>query len=166
VQNGVNVEGVKMRFDPSKRALGPHMLFTEAQTLDEALDIIKFKNKRKYVKSCLTLQQEFNLNKGRQLFKSVTLSDRIILGLNPGRRQPKVKKLAVLPWTKERVVQVFNEGWFKPQELAKMAGVSTSQIKRWIWGEKWRPNNWHCKICCRSNNSSEHCSKTWKEQYP
>lgn len=142
---------------------GPHMIYTEAQSLDEALRILDVKKPRHISHHTNpTLKQELSMAKGRARSRSITLSDRVT---KPQFAPPKkIQKPSQPVWDKERVIKEYKTLNFTPGELARMAKVSVPQIKRWIWGDDYIPRNWTCKFCPISMNhqaTCRQCKRRW-----
>lgn len=159
------------RVGPGKRIAGPHAFDTEAQTLDEALDIIKSRQKRPRAKQKNTLKREFAGNRLRQYTRPVSLSDRVIPAAT-NRFARTGKKASDVVWTREEVIAAHATGMFKTVDLAQRAKVNSLQIIFWVYGTAQPPVNWRCEICGTPTTSAktvEHgyqpmcCGRYWYE---
>jgi hypothetical protein len=144
---------------------GLHLLHTEA-TFDEAVDILAkdIANKRRLASrqskpQIRTLKQISTFAKTLANQHDVTLSDRVIKNRRP--LKPKVESVR---WSKQKVIDAYNSGFFKTQELARHAGVSSTQIKFWIWGDDYEPEYWWC--CGKQVNvgNCPYCKTYWKDK--
>jgi hypothetical protein len=161
------------KLSPTKRQPGMHMITTEAQTLDEAIDIIKARQKRKRTLRGATLAQELQLNKLHQFTKPVTLSDRTVA---PKIRPPDRRRKPDVVWSREEVIEKFATGMFHITDLAKRAKVPTLMVKYWVNRDDWVPEQWTCgceKIKSGRGNRSvfghrthcPRCGQFWKVEH-
>lgn len=160
----------------------PHIQHTKAESLDEAIDILMRRAFLRRVKAHRaarlkpfkpSLKQELHYDKfARDQF--VTLSDRTKLIPKIAKQRTKNEEVV---WSKVLVLEKWQTKSFTVRDLAKMAKVNTCQIKYWIWGPEWKPQDW---LCCQrwnlslgreqytSNHRSEYCKTCgihWKERF-
>lgn len=128
---------------PSKRLPGLHLIVTEAQTLDEALDVLRHRQRRRSEHRPPSLKQQFARARSRTLFCPITLSDRVV----SSKVRPQRRAVRVEPWSRERVIEAHRTGAFKIGELAKHAQVHPLQVWLWIKGPDWKPIQWKCGGC-------------------
>ena len=159
------------RLPPDRRKHGIHMLRTEAETLDEALDILARKNREPRQPQRQTLALEMARNNLRQMCRPITLSDRVV---RPFLQAPASRRKPTVIWTKEQIVAAYATGAFKIRELAIRGRVSNIQIIFWLHGEADPPIHWRCGGCGIKNNSPRGmglprqpicrcCGKVWHE---
>ncbi len=114
-----------------KRAPGPHVTVTEAQTLDEALEILRDKQHKRQRKSP-SFKAQIASNNLRQRLKDITLplgmkSDALVTRY----RQPKSSIVRKREWSKQEVLEMT-----KTQTLvtvARITGVPGEQIRAWLY---------------------------------
>jgi hypothetical protein len=127
---------------------GPHMIYTEVQDFDDAIELLKRSRKRPQK---VTLKTLFAQNLNRQRFRPITLSDRLVPGKIPAILKNKVPAPAQtkIVWGKNEVLANYNTGFFKLRELAHH-GVSILQVRLWVYGPNWKPatgSTWSCNKC-------------------
>jgi hypothetical protein len=116
----------------SKRAAGPHMITTEAQTLDEVLDILKDKQRRK--PSPPTLRQELGLSKLQR--RNVTLPMGGVKLTPIKLHQQNRGQTSVIghqPWTEAEVVEAYRSGIDRIVDLGKLAKVPLNRVRAWLY---------------------------------
>lgn len=156
---------------PRKRHAGPHMFVTEAQSLDEALAIIKSKQSKMKGPRKQNLAQQYAFAELQSKRKVVSLSDRATPGMY---HRTKAAPVAKVRWEKEEVLRRHATGDFKLGELAHKAKVTKLQIIFWLWGVDKPPVNWVCDNCKTANcsmtlisngfqPSCRQCRKDWFE---
>lgn len=119
----------------------PHMIHTECETLDDAIDILTYrrivKERRRLHPRPLTLRQEFSLVKARQGRKPITLSDRVIQPKYQVGRSPAVPpppKPPTMTAKRERARELYATGYWKPGEIAHEVGAECDKVKKWLKG--------------------------------
>lgn len=148
---------------PGKRKLGIHLSYTQAQTLDEALDIIKHRQRRHRLLP-RTLNQEFASANRAANFRNISLSDRVV----PHKwKKPAAPKAAPQPVLDKAAVLARAKNFSVP-ELARMAKVSKLQVYVWLHGSAWNPKTvtWTCKACKHKTNGASFCygcGASWKQ---
>lgn len=157
---------------PHKRLHGTHVIQTEAQTLDEALDIIRHKQRHERPKGTKrTLKQQFNSAKFIANFaKPVSLSDRIV----PKRNGQAAKVERPPDWTREQIIAAYKTGSWRPPDFRKHSKAPMLQIYWWCFGPEFKPNNFKCLGCGGETFSRraviagidpqcKHCGRLWNE---
>jgi len=124
-----------------------HIVDTEVREFDEALDIIKARQKYANKKSTSTLKQQLsraNLHARLQKqFGKVSLAGgQHSVPSHPLVNRPPSKpdQFKTLPLEEkyEKIKEFYATGNFKPGELAYRFGVKASIVKNLIWGEDWK----------------------------
>ena len=144
------------------------MISTEAQTLDEALDILEYRAKysKRQQRTPPTLRQELSANKLKQQAKPVSLSDRVVPPAIARRVKPPVRKPDVV-WTKEQITAAYATGMFKYVDLARRGKVSVLQVKLWVHGQAYNPLYWVCSACKYKTQTGDAdcqgCGKPWHQ---
>jgi hypothetical protein len=159
------------RVGANRRVPGVHTFQTEAIDLDEALDIIKSRQKAKRSKRKRSMKQLANDNKLRQMQRPITLSDRVAPA---AYARPVTRKIPDVVWTAEQVRAAHATGMFKTKDLAERAKVTCLQIIFWVYGLTKPPVNWRCPECghlqssatvVERGNQPMCCGKYWYESF-
>lgn len=150
---------------PGKRVHGVHVVYTAVTDFDDALAIIRSRQRKK-TSPTNTLKMQLGRNKTRQLMRPVTLSDRVV----PRKKRPPAKRIGeTVVWSKERIIAAWETKQFKIRDLALRGACSVLQIKRWCFGPQWRPTTgpWVCQACKHRNPAGDFycggCTKYWSE---
>lgn len=117
----------------------PHMLYTEVQSFDEALDILADRAHAKKISEShkgkrLSTKHLLRLDHGRQLSSLYRKQHPVTLAGKPALPPAEPKPPEPQRDMTETVRELYGTGRFKPSEIAKLLKVRTSAVEEALWG--------------------------------
>ena len=116
-----------------RRTVGPHVETYEAQTLDEAVEILWSRcaaagRRQRQVRASRSLQQELATARVNVKTKPITLAGMVVppRRISPFKSQPKPE-----PWTREQVRATYATGNYKRMDLRLLAHLPGKVIAEW-----------------------------------